>query len=89
MFCFFEASLLLIVLVQVDSVAFGDEEVNNTGSTIDPVHHKHFPTLFFDLNSEFPGGKEGIECSFDGHKKDNIFFVVVGEVGDDVSFAEL
>lgn len=83
------ALLLLLQLVQMDACLFCYEEIDVLLRRVHPLHHKKLLEVFFYADLRFGGSEVRVEMSFGREEECDVFFVVVGEISDDVDLAEV
>ena len=86
MLSFFETSLFLLILIEINSMTFSNKKMRNSRRAINPIHDKHLATLLLDLHDELAIGKKGVEATLNSQEEYNIFLVIIGKMGDNVSF---
>lgn len=85
---FFEILFFVFVFVQVKASALCNEEMGRLRRAIYPVHQKDLFKVFFNGDCELSVSKEGKEGSFYGEKDNCIFFIIIGQVCNNIRFSE-
>lgn len=83
----FNALLFLLQFVEMDACLLGDEEVDGLLGRVHPLHHEYLLEVFFDGYLRLAGCEVSVELAFRSEEEGDVFFVVVGEIGDEVYLA--
>lgn len=89
MFDLFHALLLLFQFVQMYACLFCDEEVDGLLWRVHPLHQEQPLEIFLDGDLRLAGCEMGVEVSLCCEEDCDVFFVVVGEIGDEVDLAQV